>query len=377
MNPETLAARGGAQAVDPASGALVPPLHTSTTFARGPDYQLLGAASYARDEAPAFVAVEELLAGLEGGAGALLFSSGMAAAAALFTATLAPGAHVVMPRVLYWGMRSWLTGFASRYGVDVSAVDATDVVALKAAVRPGITRWVWLETPANPTWDVSDIAQAAEVAHSAGARLAVDSTVATPVFSRPLALGADIVMHSATKYLNGHGDVVAGALVTARADETWAAIRAQRHDAGAILGPLEAFLLHRGMRTLYPRVVRQAETALDLAERLALDPRVARVRYPGLPTDPAHAVARRQMIGGFGGMLSIQLGSRARALAVAGRLELFVRATSLGGTESLVEHRASVEPPDSPVPPDLLRLSVGLEDAGDLWADLDGALGDT
>jgi cystathionine gamma-synthase len=377
MKPETLCARGGEHAVDERSGAIVPPLHTSTTFARGPDYRLLGAASYARDEAPAFLAVEELLARLEGGAGALLFSSGMAAAAALFTATLSPGAHVVMPRVLYWGMRAWLLGFAERYGVDVTAIDATDPAAIAAALRPGVTRWLWIETPANPSWEVTDIARAAELAHRAGAALAVDSTAATPVLTRPLALGADIVMHSATKYLNGHNDVMAGALVTARADETWAAIRAQRHDAGAILGPFEAFLLHRGMRTLFPRVERQARTALELAEKLVRDPRVTRVRYPGLPGDPGHETARKQMRGGFGGMMSIELASRERALAVAGRLRLFLRATSLGGTESLVEHRASVEPPDSPVPPGLLRLSIGLEDAADLWADLDAALADT
>lgn len=372
MKPETRAARGGEHPIDPSTGALVPPLHTSTTFARHPDYTLVGRASYARDEAPSFTPAEELLASLEGGAAALLFPSGMAAMAALLTATLQPGAHVVTSRVLYWGARSWLAAFARRWQVEVTQVDTSDLAALEAALRPGRTRWLWIETPANPSWEITDIAAAAALAHQAGARLAVDSTVATPVFSRPLSLGADVVMHSATKYLNGHGDVVAGALVTARADEDWALVRAHRHDAGVIVGPFEAWLLHRGLRTLFPRVRRQAATALELATRLA---RVTRVRYPGLPDDPGHAVASQQMHGGYGAMLSIFVGSsRERALQVAGRMKLFVRATSLGGTESLVEHRRSVEPPDSPVAPDLLRLSIGLEDVEDLWEDLEQAL---
>ena len=370
MKPETRAARC---AIDPQTGAIVPPIHTSTTFARRADYSLYGTALYARDEAPTFAPAEELLAELEGGADAMVFASGMAAACATFTALGAPGAHVVVPKVLYWGLRAWLLRWARQWQVDLTEVDTTDAAALAAAVRPGATRLVWIETPCNPTWETTDIARAAELAHAAGALLAVDSTVATPVFTRPIALGADLVMHSATKFLNGHGDVVAGALVTAREDDAWAAIRAQRHDAGAILGPFEAWLLHRGMRTLYPRVRRQAATAAELAARLARVPGV-RVRYPGLPSDPGHEVARRQMDGGFGAMLSIEVGSRERALAVAGALELFVRATSLGGTESLIEHRASVEPPESPVPPDLLRISVGLEDEGDLWRDLEQAL---
>jgi cystathionine gamma-synthase len=356
VKPETLAARG-VHPIDPTTGALVPPIHTSTTFARDRDYRLVGTAMYARDDAPSFAPAEELLARLEGGAEALLFASGMAAASAAITVSTAPGAHVVAPKVLYWGLRSWLLGFAKKWQVEVTEVDTTDAAALAAAVRPGATRLVWVETPCNPTWEVTDIARAAEIAHRAGARLIVDSTVATPVFTRPIELGADLVMHSATKYLNGHGDVVAGALVTAKQDELWAAIHAQRHDAGAILGPFEAWLLARGMKTLYPRVRMQTETARELARRLAAQPGV-RVRYPG-----------------FSAMMSIEVGSRERALAVAGKLELFVRATSLGGTESLIEHRASVEPPDSPVPPDLLRISVGLEDVEDLWADLAQALG--
>jgi cystathionine gamma-synthase len=374
MKPDSVAARGGDDPVEAENGAIVPALVTSTTFARGADYAPIGSATYARDESPAFHPAEKLLARLEGGEAALLFSSGMAAASAPFLATVSPGDHVVVPRVMYWGMRAWILGFARRFGIEVAAVDTTDLEALAAAIVPGRTRWVWVETPANPSWDVTDIAAAADLAHRAGARLCVDSTVATPVFTRPLSLGADLVMHSATKYLNGHSDVVAGALVTARDDDVWKAIRAQRHDAGAILGAFEAWLLHRGMRTLFPRVRQQAATAMELATRLANHPGVTRVCHPGLPGSPGHEVARRQMAGGFGGMLSIHCGTRDRALAVAGGLRLFIRATSLGGTESLVEHRASVEPPGSPVAPDLLRLSIGLEDVDDLWDDLAQAL---
>jgi cystathionine gamma-synthase len=329
---------------------------------------------YARDDAPTFHPAEDLLAKLEGGAAAMLFASGMASAAAVVQAITSPGAHVVAQRMIYWGLRSWLVEFCRQWQVSLDLVDAHEPDAIARAVRPG-TKLVWIESPANPTWDVVDIARAAEAAHSVGAILAVDSTAATPVFSRPLALGADLVMHSATKFLNGHGDVVAGALVTAKQDDTWARLHRLRHDAGAILGPFEAWLLARGMKTLFPRVRAQAANAAELATRLGTLPGIT-VLYPGLPSHPQHEVARRQMSGGFGAMMAIRCGSRERALAVCSRLSLFVRATSLGGTESLVEHRQSVEPPDSPVPPDLLRLSVGLEDVDDLWADLEQACRD-
>ncbi len=372
MKPETLAAQA-LHVIDPVTGAVVPALHPSTTYARDEAYRLVGGLGYARDENPTFRAAEDVLARLEGGADAMLLSSGMAAATTVFQALTAPGAHVVAQRMMYWGLRSWLTGFAAQWQVDVTFVDAHVPGAIAAAIRPGVTRLVWIESPANPTWDTVDLAAAAAAAHAGGALLAVDSTVATPVLTRPIEHGADLVMHSATKALNGHGDVVAGALVTARKDEAWARLRAARHDAGAILGPFEAWLLLRGMRTLYPRVRLASATALELATRLATLPGVT-VRYPGLPGDPGHAVAARQMTGGFGSMLSIEVGSAARALAVAGALCVFTRATSLGGPESLVEHRASVEPPDSPVPKDLLRLSIGLEHVDDLWDDLRAAI---
>ena len=376
MKPETLAAQA-LHAIDAATGAIVPPIHLATTYARGAGYALVEGRDYTRDKNPTPVAAEQLLAALEGGAAALTFASGMAAATTAVRALVKPGDHVVAPRVGYYALRDWLARFGKRWGVAVDFVDASDAGALAAALRPGATRLVWVETPANPTWDVTDIARAAELAHRAGALLAVDSTCATPVHTRPLALGADLAMHSATKYLAGHSDVLAGAITCARADDAWAAIVAGRRDEGAVLGPVEAWLLLRGMRTLFARVERQSRTALALAHRLAALPGV-RVAYPGLPDHPHHAVAARQMTGGFGGMMSIYTGGgAARALAVAERLRVWVRATSLGGVESLVEHRASVEGPSSPTAPDLLRLSVGLEHEDDLYEDLAQALAET
>ena len=370
---DTLLAQG-VTAHDHASGEVVPAIHPATTYARDEAYRLPSPRMYSRDDNATTEPAEALLAALEGGAAALTFASGMAAASAVFQ-TLAPGDHVVAPRIMYWALRGWLLEFGKRWGVGVDLVDTHDLDALRAAVRPGVTRVVWLETPANPTWDVTDIAAAAQIAHDAGARLAVDSTAATPVHTRPLALGADLVMHSATKYLNGHSDVIGGALVTRALDEPWQRLRTHRRAGGAVLGPFEAWLLHRGMRTLAVRVRRQSASAMHVAAALEGHPALAAVLYPGLPSHPHHAVAARQMTGGFGGMLSLRVhGGAPAALAVAGKLKLFARATSLGGVESLVEHRASVEPPDSPVPKDLLRVSIGLEDCEELVADLRAAL---
>src|SRR4051812_26983767 len=242
-------------------------------------------------------------------------------------------------------------------------------------MRPAETKLVWIETPSNPLWTITDIASAADIAHQAGARLAVDSTSASPYHTRPLTLGADIVMHAATKVLNGHSDVIAGVLAGARRDEYWERITRNRASYGAVLGGLEAYLLNRGLKTFFVRAAAQARSAAELAERLSAHPRVARVLYPGLPQHPGHDVARRQMENGFGFMLSVQVtGGEAAAIGTAARLALWKRATSLGGVESLVEHRASIEGPGSPCPPDLLRLSVGIEDPDDLYRDLDEAL---
>jgi cystathionine gamma-synthase len=277
--------------------------------------------------------------------------------------------------MMYWALRRWLGDTATRLGLVVELVETEDLAQVKAALKPGRTKLIWLETPANPVWSITDIAGVAELAKSAGAKLAVDSTVATPILTRPLSLGADIVMHSATKYLNGHSDVVAGALVTKAKDEFWTRIRANLSGIGGILGPFEAWLLQRGMRTLPVRVKAACAGALELAQRLSEHPAVSEVLYPGLPGFAGHDIARRQMQGGFGGMLSIRVrkGEQA-AIATAAQVTLWQRATSLGGVESLIEHRASVEGPTSPVPPDLLRLSVGIESPGDLYEDLSTAL---
>ena len=372
-SPRTLAAQALGR-IDAATRALVPPIHVTTTFLRDPDNQYRSGNIYGRADNETVREAEALIAALEGAESAMVLGSGMSAATAVFLA-LAPGEHVVVPRVMYWALRNWLLTDAVHWGLNIETVDTSDLDALRAAVQPGKTTLVWLETPANPLWTLTDIAAAAAIAHAAGARLVVDSTCATPLLTQPLSLGADIVMHAATKYLNGHSDVIAGALATATPDAFWARIRRNRSMLGQILGPLEAFLLLRGMRTLPVRVQAACAGAMELATRFANHPDVADVLYPGLPSHPGHAIAQRQMRGGFGGMLSIRLrGGEAAAVATAARVELWKRATSLGGVESLIEHRASIEGAGSPCPPDLLRLSVGIEDPDDLYADLDQAL---
>ncbi|MEQ8860715.1 MAG: aminotransferase class I/II-fold pyridoxal phosphate-dependent enzyme [Pseudomonadales bacterium] len=372
---ETLIVQGMHE-IDPATGSVAPSLQPSTTFARDQNYRLVSAAhSYARDQNPTFAAAERMLARLEGAEQALLFSSGMAAAMAVIQA-LRPGDRIVAPAVMYWGLRNWLASFCAHWGLTLDLYDAGDPDALANQVRAAPTRLIWVETPSNPTWDVVDIARAAELAREVEATLAVDSTVATPVLTRPIELGADVVMHSATKYLNGHGDVVAGALASARDDDLWQRVRANRSNGGAIPGTFDAWLLQRGMRTLFLRVQRSSASALAIAQHFAHHPRIHRVLYPGLPEHPGHDVARRQMRGGFGGMLSLRVkGGAAAALAAASRCRTFVRATSLGGVESLIEHRRTIEGPASPIPEDLLRLSVGIEAVDDLIADLEQALG--
>jgi cystathionine gamma-synthase len=281
---------------------------------------------------------------------------------------------------MYWSLRNWLRGFATLWGLRVDVIDMTDPDVVRRSTRPGVTKLVWIETPANPLWAITDIAATCEIAHAAGAAVAVDSTIATPVLSQPLTLGADIVMHSATKFLNGHSDVIAGTLTTREDGALWQRIRAIRAQSGGILGTFEAWLLVRGMRTLFPRVQAACAGAQKIAGHFERHPAVAEVLYPGLPAFAGHEAARRQMSGGFGGMLSIRVrGSPARsgeaaAIATAANVELWKRATSLGGVESLLEHRASVEGAGSPVPNDLLRLSVGIEDSSDLIDDLEQAL---
>jgi cystathionine gamma-synthase len=371
--PSTLAAQTLGW-LDPSTNAVAPPIHTSTNYARDENYEQVGNRGYTRDENPTYEQVEALLTALEEGADAMVFGSGMAAATTVML-SLAPGDHVIAPSIMYFGLRNWLVNVGRHWGLQVDFVTPGDTAAIAAAIRRGKTKLVWVETPCNPTWEVTDIEAAARIAHDAGAMLAVDSTVATPVLSRPLAHGADIVMHSGTKYLNGHGDVLAGVLVTAREDDRWERMNYLRFENGGMLGPFEAWLLMRGLRTLYLRVAHASASALRIAEHLAGHPQVVEVLYPGLQTHAGHAVAARQMDGGFGGMMSIRVkGGADAALNVARHVQLFVRATSLGGVESLIEHRATVEGDDSPVPDDLLRLSVGIEDTDDLIADLEQAL---
>lgn len=361
--------------VDPVTKAIVPPIHVATTYLRDEDNAYSSGFVYGRPDNATIREAEAVLAMLEEAkAGALLFSSGMAAATAVFQA-LDPGDHIVASKVMYWALRNWLSTEAVRWGLSIDFVETDDSDALRRAVIPGRTKLVWIETPSNPLWTITDIAAAAEIAHAAGARLAVDSTTASPIHTRPLTLGADIVMHAATKVLNGHSDVVAGVLAGATADAFWSRIVSIRKMQGAILGPFEAYLLMRGLRTLHLRAAAQARSAMALATRLASHPKVARVLYPGLPQHPGHDIAARQMEGGFGYMLSIQVtGGEAAAIRAAARVGLWKRATSLGGVESLIEHRASIEGPGTPCPPDLLRLSTGIEDVEDLYRDLEEAL---
>jgi cystathionine gamma-synthase len=370
LSPESLVVHAG---VDPNTGAVVPAIHPSTTFLRrGGDPS--GERVYARADNPTYDAPEALLATLEGGAAGLLFASGQAAATAVFQA-LEPGAHVVVGRTIYWGMRVWLARFAVGWGLDIEFVDATDLSAVQAAVARGRTRLVWVETPANPTLESCDLGSIATIAHAAGARVAVDSTVATPVHTRPIEWGADLVVHSASKALSGHSDVVAGAVVAARADPFFERIREWRRTAGSVLGSFEAWLLLRGMKTLFVRVRRSSASALLLAEHLAGHPLIDEVLYPGLATTDGHEHATRQMHGGFGGLLSLRVaGGEEMAAATAAATRVFLQATSLGSVESLIEHRGPSEGASSSVPLDLLRLSVGLEDPEDLVADLERAL---
>jgi cystathionine gamma-synthase len=365
VSRQTLAAQALGE-VDPVSGGLAPVVNPSTTYERRPDGSYPQDRVYARADNPTFEPAERLLAALEGaGGGCALFASGMAAATAVFQSLL-PGDHVLVSRVMYWGVRTWLNEFALTWGLDVEFTDPTGPGALAAVIRPGQTRLLWLETPANPMWEITDLAAACELAHSAGVRVAVDNTVPTPVLTRPFEHGADLVVHSASKYLNGHSDVLAGAVLSARPDPFWERIRSWRQSSGAVLGP---------MRTLFLRVHRASETALAIASHFRGHPAITAVLYPGLPSHPGHKIAARQMDGGFGGMLSIRLaGGAEHAAAVLREVRVFKRATSLGGVESLIEHRATTEGPSSPVPGDLLRLSIGIEAAADLIADLESAL---
>ena len=375
LHDETIAAQAGG-AHDALTGGVVPPISPATTYTRDARYALTAEGfSYGRDDNANVRAAENVLAKLENARAALLFPSGMAAIAGLVRTT-PNGGSIVIQSGIYWGTTHWIRTFCQRREVRLVEIDACDTDALKKAVHETQPSLVWVETPSNPWLKTVDIAAAADICRRAGALLAVDSTAATPVLQKPLSLGADIVMHSATKAINGHSDVLAGVLATNADDgETWRMIAAERHGSGAILGSFEAWLLLRGMRTLPLRVERMSASALHIAHWLAEHPAVSAVYYPGLAGHEGHALAKQQMQGGFGGLLSFRLaGGREAALKACGKMQLFARATSLGGAESLVEHRLRWYGDATGVPDDLLRLSVGIEHADDLIGDLMQAL---
>jgi cystathionine gamma-synthase len=371
MRIETLAVHAGHEP-DPATGALSAPIHLSTTFERAADGSYPHGYIYARAGNPNRSALEECLRALEGGAAAAAFSSGSAATLAILQ-SLAPGDHVVAPEDAYYGTAKVLREVLARWGLLSTFVDLTDPAKLEEALRP-TTRLVWVETPSNPLLKVTDIARIVEIAHRASAACLCDNTWATPVLQRPLELGADFSLHATTKYLGGHSDVLGGVLVARAEDGLFARVRSFQATAGAVPSPFECWLTLRGIRTLPHRMQVHSENAARVASFLAEHPRVAAVHYPGLDGHPGHGVARQQMQR-FGGMLSIELrGGAEEALAVAARVKLFTRATSLGAVESLIEHRASIEGPGTKTPAGLLRLSIGLENALDLIEDLEQAL---
>jgi cystathionine gamma-synthase len=371
MHFDTIAVHAGHHP-DRETGAVTPPIHLSTTFEREGDGTFRSGYIYTRDNNPTRRALEECLAAIEGGAAAAAFASGSAATMAILHA-LAPGDHVVAPQDAYYGTGKLLREVLGPWGLEFTFVDASDVAEVERAMRP-TTKLVWIETPSNPLLTITDIRRVSELAHARGARVACDNTWATPVVTRPLSLGADLVMHSTTKYLGGHSDVLGGAVVAKTDDDFFARVRMLQHTGGSVPSPFECWLVSRGVRTLPVRVRAHSEHAMRVARFLAAHPRVTAVHYPGLLSHPGHEVARSQMAL-FGGMMSIEVeGGRAGALAVTSRVKVFTRATSLGGTESLIEHRASVEGPTTRSPEGLLRLSIGLEHPDDLIADLEQAI---
>jgi cystathionine gamma-synthase len=368
---ETLAVHAGGEP-DGETGALSPPLHMATTFEHGPAGERRAGYEYQREGNPTQDRLEAALAALEGGAAALAYGSGMAAMNGLLE-SLPHGAHLLIPADCYTGLRVLTREFLPERGISATAVDMANLDDVRAALRPE-TRLVWAETPSNPQLQVGDIAALAGIAHGHGALLACDNTFATPVLQRPIGLGADVVMHSTTKYLSGHSDVMGGALVFARRDALHDAVAHRRHITGAILAPFSAWLTLRGCRSLPARMAWHCANARAIAAFLAGHASVAQVHYPGLASHPGHDIAASQM-SDFGAMLSFRpKGGREAALRVAGALRLIINATSLGGPETLIEHRASVEGAHPVSPPDLLRLSIGLEHMDDLLADLAQAL---
>jgi cystathionine gamma-synthase len=369
---ETILAHAGCT-VDPATGAVVAPIHLATTFERDADGAYPRSFEYSRMDNPTRRLLETTLASLEGGSAAAAFSSGMAAAMTVFQ-SLKPGDHVIMPDDVYHGVRVLATGTFSEWGLLHTTVDMSNLDAVAKAIRPE-TRLVWIETPSNPLLKITDIAGVARLAHRSGTEVLVDNTWATPLLQRPLTLGANYVLHSVTKYLAGHSDVLGGAIVARHPDGLFGRVRKLQAAGGAVMDPFGAWLAMRGMRSLAARMRVHCDNAQALAGFLSTHPAVVRVHHPSLPTHPGHGVAAEQMRD-FGGMISIEVrGGQQGTMAVAAAARIFRRATSLGGTESLIEHRASVEAPPTRTPFNLLRLSIGLEHIDDLIGDLRAALG--
>jgi cystathionine gamma-synthase len=368
---ETLAVHAGHR-VDPATGAVVDPIHLSTTFERDADGGYPHGYIYSRNHNPNRNGLEAALAALEGGTSAAAFGSGLAAVTAIFQG-LQPGDHVVAPRDIYHGTANVLKHLFAKWQVAATFVDMTEVDNVTAAMRP-TTRIVWIETPSNPLLQCVDIEAVAAIAHRAGARAVADNTFASPALQQPLALGCDMAMHATTKYLGGRSDVLGGVAITRADDEAFAQVRTAQLFGGGVPSPFDCWLVMRSLPTLPYRMQAHCANARRVAEFLRAHPKVSAVHYPGLEDNPFHALARRQM-SGFGGMLSFEAkGGRDAAMGVAAHVELFTRATSLGGVESLIEHRASIEGPESKTPQGLLRVSIGLEHADDLIADLAQAL---
>ncbi len=371
MEFETLAVHAGRK-IDPATGAVTPPIHLSTTFERQSDGEYPLGFSYSREDNPNRRMLEECLAALDGGKEALVFASGLAVLTAVLQG-LEPGDHVIAPAVAYYGMRQLMKTVFAKSPLTVDYVNMTDLDAVRAAVRPN-TRLIWVETPANPMLDITDLAGVAEIAHRANAIGICDGTFTTPALQRPFDFGIDMVMHSTTKYLGGHSDLLGGSLATRYDNYLFERARNAQRYGGAVPSAFDCWLTLRGISSLPWRMRGHSENAAAIAEFLNAHPAVERVHYPGLPGHPGRDLAARQMKGG-GGMVSFQvIGDRAAAMRVAAAARVFTRATSLGGPHSYIEHRASIEGPESKTPQNLLRLSAGLENSADLTADLEQAL---
>ena len=374
LHPETLTATALGW-IDSETDAMAAPLRPSTSFLRDPQNLDRKGRMFTRDDNPTFEQPEALINALEGGAGCLIFASGMAAITSVFQ-RLTPGVHVILPKLVYSGLRDWMNTHGLRWGLEVTYVDECTADCVGDALQKGKTKVIWLETPSNPTWTITDIAEVSSVAHAAGALIAIDNTVATPILTRPIEHGADIVLHSCSKYMNGHGDLIGGAVVVAEGRENVLRdIQSIRNEYGGVLGSFEAWLLLRGMRTLAVRVKTASTSALKIAEFLDSCDVVQQVLYPGLGKHNGHAIAAKQMHGGFGGMLSFRIkGGEYAAKLLASKVKVFRQAISFGSTESVIEHRAGMEKRDSPTPCDMLRVSVGLENADDLISDLQQAI---